>query len=113
MVRKTALLRDGSSRVRPKQWIEGWRVLREHPAGLGLGSTGNTSGRVGWAGIGNDAGYLKVAGALGAPGLLMFLAWFLGIVVASAAVAHFADDPWRGLAFLTLVDRQSAGSSTT
>ncbi|HXJ84551.1 MAG TPA: O-antigen ligase family protein [Candidatus Methylomirabilis sp.] len=102
MVRKTLLLQDGSSKVRARQWIEGWRTLREHPAGLGLGSTGNTSGRLGGGGMGNDAGYLKVAGALGAPGLLIFLGWFFGIVVASAAVSRVTDGPWQGLGFLTL-----------
>lgn len=102
-LRNTANLSDPSSRVRPERWTEGLNVLREYPAGMGLGSTGNTAGRVGWAGIGNEAGYLKVVGALGAPGLVIFLGWFLGIIVTSWAVSQSADGPWRGLAILTLV----------
>ena len=64
MVSNTARLNDSSSRARPAQWSEGWSLLREHPAGIGLGATGITAGRVGAPGIGNEAGYWKVAGSL-------------------------------------------------
>ena len=100
LVSNTARLNDSSSRARPGQWTAGWGVLREHPAGIGLGATGITAGRVGAGGMGNEAGYLKVAGALGVPGLLIFLGWFAGVIRASWAVWRAADAPWHNLAIL-------------
>src|SRR5258705_12393162 len=69
---------------------------------MGLGSTGATAARFGGSGIGNEAGYLKVTGALGLFGLVIYLGWFLGIMAFSVAALRFNDGPWKGLAILTL-----------
>lgn len=77
----TVTLNDSSTRVRPQQWADGWQDLVDNPLGHGLGSTGRTAGRFTNRGeIGSEAGYLKVTGALGWPGLLLFLLWFGGII---------------------------------
>lgn len=101
-VRDTATLQDSSSKVRPKQWTDGLVILRDHPAGMGLGSTGQTAARFGRGSVGSEAGYLKVVGALGYPGLLAFLGWFLGIIVFSFTASRSPDRLWQGLAALTL-----------
>jgi hypothetical protein len=101
MVRDTATLHDDSSRARPAQWAEGWSLLLKHPGGMGLGTTGETASRFGMGGMGNEAGYLKVTGALGLPGLLIFLGWFLGVLMVSLAAARSERDPWNALAVLT------------
>jgi O-antigen ligase len=103
MASDTAQFRDSSSNVRLPQWVAGWQMLRAHPAGMGLGSTGNTAGRFGMGGVGSEAGFLKVAGALGFPGLLLFLGWFLGVVWAAAAVVRAPNGLGQGLAILMLV----------
>jgi hypothetical protein len=70
---------------------------------MGLGSTGDTATRFGMGNVGNEAGFLKVAGALGFPGLLLFLGWFLGVAWAAAAVARAPNGLGQGLAILMLV----------
>jgi hypothetical protein len=102
MARETAALNDPSSRVRPRQWTDGLSSLREYPAGMGLGSTGDTAARLGGFAMGSEAGYLKVAGALGYPGLAFMLGWFLGVIVGSIAVWRSTDGQWQALGALTL-----------
>lgn len=76
----TITLRDSSGMTRPSQWIGGIRTLIEHPLGLGLGTTGQSGVRFGAGGAGQEAGYFMITGALGLPGLLLFIGWFFGII---------------------------------
>lgn len=79
----TVTLSDTSSRVRPARWAAGIEDLAAYPQGMGLGVTGTTGTRFNLGGGGDEAGYFKVTGALGLPGLLIFLAWFGGVIAAA------------------------------
>ena len=103
MIGDTAILQDSSSKVRPGHWADGLIVLRKYPAGMGLGTTGQTAARFGVGEMGNEAGYLKTTGALGYPGLIVFLAWFLGVIIFSLAISRSFDGLWQELGVLTLV----------
>ncbi len=100
----TITLNDSSTRVRPQQWVDGWQDLVDNPLGHGLGSTGRTSGRFTARGeIGSEAGYLKVTGALGWPGLLLFLLWFGGIIFICWQAIPTTTGYAQGIVMVTLV----------
>jgi hypothetical protein len=99
----TLTFQDSSTQTRPRQWVEGLQSLADNPFGLGLGSTGQTATRFGLDGVGTEAGYLKITGALGLPGLLLFLGWFMGILVYSFVGYKMMVGHWRGVAAVTLV----------
>lgn len=82
----TVTFQDTSSSARPGQWSEGFRELEEHPFGDGLTAVGQVSSQMGDKGIGQEAGYLKVINALGVPGTILYLGWFLGVALRSLYV---------------------------
>jgi O-antigen ligase len=100
----TVTLNDSSTQVRPRQWADGWRDLVDNPLGHGLGSTGRTGGRFTDRGeVGSEAGYLKVTGALGWPGLLLFLFWFGGIIFICWQATTTTTGYAQGVVMVTLV----------
>jgi hypothetical protein len=99
----TVTLSDDSGQARPQQWLEGLSQLIDYPLGQGLGSTGQTSARFGLTGIGTEAGYLKLTGALGIPGLLLFAGWFGGILLYSLKALRRTTGSQRGIVVATFV----------
>ncbi len=103
---QTLTLSDTSSSARPGQWVAGIQALVNHPLGSGLGSTGEISARLGTTGeggAGTESGYFKLTGALGLPGVVLFAAWFYGILAYSYAGYRRLGGIWRGLALVTFV----------
>lgn len=75
--------------TRGAQWVEGMGDLSQYPLGHGLGFSGQVGYRTSKVvvdGQGQEAGYLKLTGDLGLPGLALFIAWFVGILVTAFAV---------------------------
>jgi hypothetical protein len=102
-VTNTITLRDTSSSARPQQWIRGVQAVLDSPLGLGLGSTGQTGTRFGGQGEGQEAGYFRITGAIGLPGLFLFLTWFGGIIYFNISSFRRSRTIWQGLAGVTLM----------
>lgn len=98
----TITLSDSSSQVRPARWVAGFAMIRDYPLGMGLGSSGVTGTRFGLGGGGDEAGYFKITGALGLPGLACFLTWFTGIIAASWRVWRSPRSEERPIGLITL-----------
>lgn len=74
---------ETSISTRTTQWAEGLNDLAEYPLGHGLGFSGQIgyrTSKVVVSGQGQEAGYLKLTGDLGLPGLTLFGAWFVGVL---------------------------------
>jgi len=99
----TITLSDTSSSARPAQWADGLRDLVTYPLGRGLGFSGQVGARFGQGGVGSEAGYFKVTGDLGFPGLLLFLAWFSGILFWAWRLIRRRDSTWRQLGLISFV----------
>ena len=102
-VMNTLTLQDTSSRVRPARWASGFQTLFDYPFGDGLGITGSTGTRFGLEGGGDEAGYFKITGALGIPGLFLFLGWFLGVLFYAYRLLRHRRGVWQGIALVTFV----------
>lgn len=102
---QTLTFQDDSGRTRPGQWLAGIEAIVEHPLGLGLGSVGQVGARFANSGVGSEAGYFKITGALGLLGLLFFCGWFLGILAHAYRLYRKLKlhDPHRALILVTLV----------
>jgi len=102
-VADTIFLRDTSASARPAQWVNGTQAILERPFGAGLGYAGQVGTRFGGSGEGQEAGYFKITGDLGIPGLLFFLAWFLGLLLYSLNLFRTTAGVWKMLALSTFV----------
>lgn len=97
----TITLSDTSGSARPGQWARGIADLIARPLGSGLGFSGQVGARFGQGGIGSEAGYFKITGDLGLPGLFLFLGWFGGILLAAFSLIRRAQGVWRQLGLIT------------
>jgi O-antigen ligase len=99
----TITLSDPSSSARPSQWVYGMKLLYENPFGMGLGSTGQTGYRFGGpTNLGEEAGFFKLTGALGFPGLFLFTAWFAGIFYYGSRLARRRAGLNSGIGLVTI-----------
>lgn len=101
----TLTFTEASAATRPQQWKDGIASTIAMPFGYGIGSTGLTSSRMGVqisAVEGSETAYLKITGALGFHGLLLWLAWFTGIILASSLVVRRTSGLKRGFAVITI-----------
>lgn len=101
----TLTFTEASAATRPQQWMDGIASAIEMPFGYGIGSTGLSSSRLGVqiaAVEGSETAYLKITGALGIPGLLLWLAWFTGIILASLLVVRRTSGLKRGVSVITI-----------
>ncbi len=96
----TILLQDTSSSARPSQWLRGFDAIVEQPLGAGLGYAGQTGARFGGSGAGQEAGYFKITGDLGMPGLVFFLLWFWGILLFSLNLFRTSMGHWKMLGLI-------------
>jgi hypothetical protein len=99
-VMNTVLLQDTSSSTRLNQWAGGIQTLLEHPFGSGVGYSGLTGTRFGGSGAGQEAGYLKITGDLGLPGILFFILWFGGILFFSLNLFWTSEGDWKTLSLV-------------
>ena len=99
----TIFFRDTSSSARPAQWVQGLQTILEQPFGAGLGYAGQTGTRFGGSGVGQEAGYFKITGDLGIPGLLFFLLWFGGLLLCSLNLFRTTVGVWKLIALSTFV----------
>jgi len=99
----TVTLSDTSGGARPAQWAVGLRDLVTYPLGRGLGFSGQVGARFGQGGVGSEAGYFKITGDLGLPGLLLFLAWFSGVLFYAWRLIHRREGAWRQLGLIGFV----------
>lgn len=102
----TITFQEASAAVRPKQWIDGLENMINAPLGHGLASTGVISQRLGTATAtveGSEAGYFKITGALGLPGLFLWFSWFIGIMIHSLYNYYKLSGLRRGVVAIILV----------
>jgi O-antigen ligase len=104
-VLETITFTEASAATRPQQWRDGLAAAIDMPFGYGIGSTGLISGRMGVEVApveGSETAYLKITGALGFPGLILWLTWFLGIVLASYHTVRRQHGIKRGVAIIAV-----------
>jgi len=103
-VTRTVTMTDGSSSTRPKYLLYALKLLREEPFGSGLGTSGQSAVQLGnnrgnWA---TEFGYGKAVQTFGAPGLVLWFAWFIGILRYARKVLERGTDMQRCMGMLVL-----------
>lgn len=93
------VIRAGSTSDHAVKFLEGLAVVREHPAGLGLGQAGPVSTWTRRFEIGGDGGlvseswYLQIAQELGVVGFLLYTGLLIGLILQALRMFRVARDP--------------------
>jgi hypothetical protein len=98
----TVTFSDSSSSARPEHAMRMFESARKFPLGEGLGTSGQTATQFGLeeGGWSTELGYGKVIQTLGIPGLLLWMAWFIGILRSAWQVAGNSVGMQRCVALL-------------